>query len=135
MLGLAIGHQHLGQLDGDLEHAVLANARSKVVFQTSRADAAVFARELGGGLTPGDLLGMPAYEALVSPFAAGHVQPPASIRTEPLGPALRPLDEVRQRSRARFGVDRAEVEAALLARHYGQRAASPRVGRSPRSEL
>lgn len=133
-LGLTIAHQHLGQLDADLEHAVLANARSKVVFQTSRADAQVFARELGAGITPGDLMDLPAYEALISPFAAGQVQPPVSVRTEPLGPAVRNAREVQRLSRERWGVAPVEVEAALLARQQGQRAASPRVGRQRRSE-
>lgn len=132
-LGLVIAHQHLGQLDRALQRAVLANARSKVVFQTSRDDAAVFARELGAGLTPDDLMDLPAYEALVSAFAAGRVQPTTSIQTEPLGPLLRSAEEVHRLSRERWGVDRADVEAALVTRLHGHRSASPRVGRGPRS--
>jgi hypothetical protein len=131
-LALTVAHQHLGQLDTDLEHAVLANARSKVLFQTSRHDAGVFARELGGGLTPEDLMGIAPYEAVVAAFAAGGVQPPATIRTLPLGPATRPASEVYGRSRRRWGVERAEVERQMIERQVGPRRAGS-VGRGPRS--
>lgn len=131
-LGLTLAHQHLGQLDQDLQRAVLANARSKVVFQTSRNDAAVFARELGGGVTPDDLMSLPAYQALVSPFAAGQVQSTTSIRTEPLGPPVRSATDVLRLSRERWGVDRADVEAAMVERLHGLRTPSPRVGRGRR---
>jgi DNA polymerase III delta prime subunit len=133
-LGLTLAHQHLGQLDSDLQHAVLANARSKLVFQTARADAAAFARELSGGLTPDDLMGLPAHEAVLSGFAAGHVQPPTTLRTAPLDPPRRDADHVWAVSRQRWGVDRADVEAGLLGRQQGQREPSPRIGRTPRSE-
>jgi hypothetical protein len=128
-LGLTILHQHLGQLDPDLTHAVLANARSKVVFQTSRADAGVFARELGGGLTPDDMMGIPAYEAVAQLFAAGEVQTPVTIATADLPPKVRPADEVRRASQDRHGVARADVDRALLERLQGQRAPSRQVGR------
>jgi hypothetical protein len=132
-LSLTLAHQHLGQLDGDLEHAVLANARNKVVFQTSRADAGTFAKELGGGLTPEDLMGIATHEAVVSLMAAGRVQPPATIRTLPLGPALRPAEVVFEHSAERWGKTRGEVDAALAQRleHPGL-GDQPRVGRSPR---
>ncbi|MFL6137400.1 MAG: type IV secretory system conjugative DNA transfer family protein [Frankiaceae bacterium] len=133
-LGLTIAHQHLGQLDADLQHAVMANARSKLLFQAARDDAAVFARELGGGLTADDLTGIPAYEAVASCFSAGHVQPPTTLRTAPLEPPLRDFEAVRAASRQRWGVDRADVEAALLARQQGQHEPAPRIGRSPRRQ-
>lgn len=134
-LGLTLAHQHLGQLDSDLQHATLANARSKVVFQTSQADARVFARELGGGLTPEDLQGLNGYEAVASLFAEGAVQPPATIKTTPLGPPLRDADEVKQMSRSRYGTDRAVVEAEMSERQRGSRRHGPAaVGRTPRVE-
>lgn len=131
-LSLTLAHQHLGQLDADLSHAVLANARSKLVFQTSRNDASVFARELGGGLTPEDLMGIPAYEAVAQVFAAGEVQPPATIVTGDLSKKLREADEVRLASQARFGVSRADVDAAIVDRLHGHGEASRQVGRTRR---
>jgi energy-coupling factor transporter ATP-binding protein EcfA2 len=134
-LGLTLAHQHLGQLDKDLQHATLANARSKVVFQTSQADARVFAQELGGGLTPEDLQGIAGYEAVVSLFAGGAVQPPATIRTTPLAAPQRSAAELRGLSRQRYGVDRADVESAMKNRQRGSRRHGPTpVGRTRKGQ-
>jgi len=132
-LALTLAHQNLGQLDRDLQAAVKANARTKLVFQTSRDDAQVFARELGGGLTPEDLMGVAAHEAVVAAFAAGRTQPPATIALPDLGPPLRPSSDVLARSRERFGVPRGEVDTALEARLLGGRARPAPMGRSRRT--
>jgi hypothetical protein len=41
-LSLVLAHQHLDQLPDSIRSAVMANARSKVVFQTTYDDARVF---------------------------------------------------------------------------------------------
>lgn len=43
--GWVLAHQHLAQLDTRTRQAVLANCRSRLVMQTTAADAAAFARE------------------------------------------------------------------------------------------
>lgn len=133
-LSLVLAHQHLGQLDADLTHAVLANARSKVVFQTSRGDATTFAKELGDGLTAEDIMGIPAYEAIAKVFAGGEVQAPSTITTFDLPPKLRSANEVRRASLARFGVSRADVDSAIVQRLHGQQTASRLVGRTSRRQ-
>jgi hypothetical protein len=133
-LGIVAAHQHLGQLDSDLRHTVLANARTKVVFQTSQEDATVFARELGGGLTPEDLMGIPAYEAVVSAFAGGQVQRPATIRTSDLSPKIREAAAVWSLSQDRWGVSREAVDAELVERQHGKATPSPQLGRTRRSQ-
>lgn len=132
-LGLVLAHQHKGQLPRDLEQAIAANARSTLAFQASREDAGILARQLGGGLTPEDLMGLPAYEAITTVFAAGSVQPPASIRTEDILPKRRGAGVVRDASEQRWGVSRRTVEDWLIERQHGARSASPKVGRSRRS--
>lgn len=131
-LGLVLAHQHLGQLSSELQQAVRANARSKLLFATGRKDAATLASELGGQLTPEDLMGIPAYEAVVSPYADGSVLPPATISTLQLPPAVRAAAEAYELSRQRFGVGRSEVEAAMTRRQQGVRADDSHVGRSRR---
>src|SRR5207302_1253273 len=63
-LGLVVAHQDLSQLPKDLQAAVFANARSRVVYQMPSADARIVSRELSGALTPEDLQGIPAFEAV-----------------------------------------------------------------------
>lgn len=132
-LGLNLLHQNLGQLPTEVRDAVLANARSRVVFQLSAQDAHVLARELGGGLTPEDLQGLGAYEIVVQLFAAGRTQPPVTARSLPPAPAYSDADAIRRRSRARYGVERSQVEAAMRSRHQSPKSDAP-IGRRRRGK-
>lgn len=115
-LGLTLAHQHLGQMPKAVRDAVLANARSKVAFQTTHADAQVLARELGPTLDPDDLQSLGAFEAYAAVAAGRAVLPPVSIQTlppkEPTGRAA----AIRRASRERYGRDAAAVDAAIRAR-------------------
>ncbi|MDT3438280.1 type IV secretion system DNA-binding domain-containing protein [Pseudofrankia sp. BMG5.37] len=132
-LGMTLAHQHLGQLPSDLREAVLANARSRVIFQTSATDAGRLAKELAPHLGASDLQGLGAYEVVVSLSAGSRVAPPATGVTLPPPPAIGQAALVRAASRQRWGQDRGEVEAAIRARHEGRRPAG-RVGRREVSE-
>ncbi len=114
--GLTLSHQHLGQLPTEVRHAVLANARSKVVFQAAADDARVLAREFAPYLTPTDLQGLGAYEAIFAGSAGARVAPPATIVTNPPPPPTNCADTARALSRQRYGRDAADVEAALRTR-------------------
>jgi hypothetical protein len=76
--GLTLAHQHLGQLTPEVKKAVLANARSRVIFQTSATEAGALARELAPDLTPQDLMGLGAYEVAVSLSTGTRVAPPVT---------------------------------------------------------
>jgi len=127
-LGLTLAHQHLGQLPTDIREAVLANARSRVVFQLPAGDARLLARDYAGVLDATDLQGLGAYEIVAQVFAAGRTQPPVTARTEPLSPACSDGTEIRAWSRDRYGVDRDVVESATRSRHGGQGGSSA-IGR------
>jgi hypothetical protein len=122
-IGLTLAHQHLGQLDTKLKSAVLANARTKVVFQAAADDATVLAKQLGGGLTAIDLMNLPAHEAYLAACVGGQVLPPASLRTEPLPEGTGQGAPIRAASRQRYGRDAGEVEAAIA-----DRQATPAAG-------
>lgn len=124
-LGLVLAHQHLGQLPEAIREAVLANARSRLAFQLPAHDARILARELGGGLTPEDLQGLGAFEVVAQLFAAGRTQPPVTAQTHAPSQPTSDGDEVRQRSRERYGVARADVEAQIRGRQAGQRVQAP----------
>lgn len=114
--GLHLAHQHLGQLPSEVRHAVLANARSKVVFQAAADDARVLAREFAPYLSPTDLQNLGPYEAVFAPSAEGRVVPPATIATVPAPPTTGHATAARALSRRRYGRDAAAVEEALRAR-------------------
>ena len=101
--GLTLAHQHLGQLPPLVRTAVLANARSKVVFQTAASDAQALAREFAPHLGAADLQALGPFEAVVAAAAGNRVLPPASMvtlpPTEPTGYGVRG----RELSRLRYG--------------------------------
>jgi hypothetical protein len=118
----------LGQLPGELRQAVLANARSRVIFQTSADDARILARELAPYLEARDLRGLAAREIVARLVADDETQPPLTGRTMPPPPVTGYGDAARTASRERYGTDRDEVEAAIRARHEGRGGSGP-IGR------
>ncbi len=118
---LTLAHQHLGQLTSQVRTAVLTNARSKIVFQTSAEDAPALARHLGPPLTPIDLQTLAATQVYAALTINGCTSPPASAHTHPLPDPLGSAGQVRDLSRQRYGHDRARVEAAIQARHNRSR--------------
>jgi len=119
-LGLTLAHQHLGQLPAEVRHAVLANARSRVVFQTAAGDARLLAREFAPYLTPTDLQGLGPFEAVLAASSGGRVLPPTTIATLPAPEPTGYGEAARARSRQRYGRDATDVEAALRSRTNGQ---------------
>ncbi len=130
-MGVTLLHQHLGQLTPEVKEAVLANARSRVLFQLRSADARVMARELAPYIDAQDLEGLGRYEVVVSLMAGGHVVPPATGVSLSPPPSTGQAEIVRALSRERYGRDRAEIEAAMRARH-GERPGPGPVGRRRR---
>jgi len=119
-LSLILGHQHLGQLSDDLQAALMTNARTKILFQCSDADAKKFAGEVAPEFRAADLMALAAYQAIVKPCIHGGQGAPFSLRTEPL--ADRDPERVARAlaaSAERWARPRAEVEAEMVARHRG----------------
>lgn len=120
-LGLTLAHQHLDQLPTSLQQAVLANARSRVIFQVAAGDARTLARELAPHLSAEDLQGLGAHEVVATLSTGARIAPPVTGRTLLPRASTGLAEEARKRSRDRYGRDRAEVEAAILERHDGRR--------------
>lgn len=80
-LGMTLAHQHLGQLPSELKQAVLANARSKIVFQTSAEDARAMSREFGASVDDKDFMHLSQYEVLARVASSGGVSSPFTVST------------------------------------------------------
>jgi hypothetical protein len=113
-VGLTLAHQHLGQLTGPVKAAVIANARSRIIFNVSQDDAAQLVRS-DARLTPPDLAGLRAYEAYATLLAGSEAQPFVSIRTAAPTPVRRDPKEAKAVSRRRWGVPATLVDASLEA--------------------
>jgi hypothetical protein len=116
-LGLVLATQHLDQCPPALRTALLANARSRLIFQADAHDAAVLARSFAGALEAVDLMGLGRFEVAGRVAVEGEISAPFTGRTVPLPESVRDTTvSIREESRRRYGRRRADVEAELRAR-------------------
>lgn len=119
-LGMVLAHQYLDQLSNkDLRSAVLTNARTKVIFQTSSDDARVMSAEFGRQVTAEDFMNLQKREAIVRVATSNGVSQPFTMKTKDLSrPSSNPRD-IRAESRVKYGRPVDEVEAAIEERRKG----------------
>jgi DNA helicase HerA-like ATPase len=117
---LTLAHQALSQLPPTVRSAVMANARSRVVFRPASSDAKHLAAALGGGLAADDLERLGAFEASVQLLVDHRPTPPFSVQTRPLATTTTNTAELRQRSQQRYGTSGAELDTALTMRWQGR---------------
>lgn len=110
-VGWTLAHQYLSQLPESIRTAVMANCRSRIVFQTTRPDAKVFAAETGDDLEPDDFTRLPAFHVYASLLEQGAVQPYASGATLPLPKPICDGNVLRKRSGERYGRPAHDIEA------------------------
>lgn len=114
-LCLTLANQYLDQVPETVRAAVFGNVGSLLTFQVGATDAEALAAELGGEVTPTDLVGLPKYTAYVRLLVNGVAGPPFSMTTlPPLGVVRRDRTAViRRASRHRYARRAAEVEAEI----------------------
>lgn len=100
--------------------AVLANARSRMIWQLGAGDARVLARELAPHLQAADLQGLGPYEVVATLSTGTRVAPPVTGRTRPPAPVTGHGQAARAASRERYGIDREVIEQALREHHQGR---------------
>ena len=115
-VGFTVAHQHLGQLSPQLQAAVLANARSRVVFRPAQKDLTALAAVLGSGVTPDDLERLPSYHAAARVLVDGSPSAAFTVATPVLPRTTRSSRRLRAASAARYATDSAQLDAAILAR-------------------
>lgn len=103
---------------------MFGNVGTLLAFQVGAKDAEILAEQLGGDLTPQDLMRLPRYHAYVRLLIDGMPSRPFSMRT--LSPQTLPHDRhsrragiIRRTSRHRYarpvGQVQAEIREAFLA--------------------
>lgn len=117
-LSLTIANQYLAQMDESVRSAVFGNVGTMIVFQVGAEDAEVLAQQLGGGVTPEDLLSLPRHTAYARLLIDGMPSRPFALRTLP--PAASHDDphravRVRRYSRQRYARLAAHVEREIAA--------------------
>jgi len=117
-LGLTVAHQFIAQLDEDIKNAVFGNVGSIAAFRVGPDDAETLEHQFKPVFDAHDLMSVPNRNAYVRVLADGTPTKPFSLRTVP-PPAT---DQARaaaiiERSYAKYGRPRTEVEAEISARY------------------
>ena len=110
-----LAHQYRGQLPAALKAGIDANARNKIIFSLSAADAAELARQ-AIDLEAADFQLLPRFGVYARTMYHGRENPWCHATTLPPTPPVQDALALRASSQARYGQDAAQVEAALLAR-------------------
>ncbi len=110
-----LAHQYRGQLPAALKAGIDADARNKIIFSLSAADAAELARQ-AIGLEAADFQLLPRFGVYARTLHHGRENPWCHATTLPPTPPVQDALALRASSQARYGQDAAQVEAALLAR-------------------
>lgn len=122
-LSLVLAHQHLDQLPRELAASVAANARNKVCFTLSPADARVLARQTGPVLTETDLSRLGRFQTACRLVAGGTGTAGFTLRTLPLPAPAGGRADMLQAAARHFGRTREERRADELRRRHPARLA------------
>ena len=115
-LSLVLANQYLAQMDEATAEAVFGNVGSLLVFQVGARDAEALAEQLGGDVTPQDLMALPRYTAYLRLLIDGMPSRPFSVETVP--PPRHNTKQmrstvIRRTSRHRYTRPANEVEAEV----------------------
>jgi hypothetical protein len=121
-LGMVLAHQHLQQLPTEMRQAVLSNARTKVVFQTSANDATTMSREFGQSVDDTDFMRLGRYEAIARVATGEGVSPPITLSTSAPAKGYGRGKHLVYISRNEYGKPVQEVENSIVSRRNPERA-------------
>ncbi len=82
-LALLLAHQHLGQLDATLRHAVIGNAGTLIVFRVGAEDAEILGKEFLPQLSPHDLTRLTRHQIAIRLAVDGMMSEPFTAETLP----------------------------------------------------
>lgn len=128
--GMVMANQHMGQLSGELQDALMHNARTKVVFNASGQDARAFANEFGGMVSPEEMTRLSSYQAVAKVASGGSVTAPFTLVTNPPAAKVGLGNQIRTESLQTYGRDIHTVQSDMVARRQAGPAASG--GNKPR---
>ena len=116
-LSLNIAHQYITQLEENIKNAVFGNVGSMAVFRVGTEDANFLEQKFKPQFTAHDITKLDNHNAYMSMLVKGQPVKPFNIKTlapEKGNPDI--VDSLKELSYVKYGRDRAEVEAEIMAR-------------------
>ena len=114
-LSLTLAHQYLDQLTPEMQRAVFGNVGTLVAFRVGERDAETLEAEFGGSMKRGNLVSLREHEIAVRLLDQGTPREPFRGMTLPpiQSPHQGRREIIRRRSREKYAVPRAKVEAKI----------------------
>jgi hypothetical protein len=117
-LSLNIAHQYINQLEEKIKNAVFGNVGSMAVFRVGTEDANFLEQKFKPIFNAHDITKLDNYNAYVSMLVDGQPFKPFNIKTLPPDNGhVEIVDPLKELSYIRYGRERAEVEAEIMARY------------------
>lgn len=117
-LSLNIAHQYITQLEENIKNAVFGNVGSMAVFRVGTEDANFLEPKFKPQFTAQDITKLDNYNAYMSMLVRGQPTKPFNIKTlAPEKGNMDIVDSLKELSYVKYGRDRAEVEAEIMARY------------------
>ena len=117
-LSLNIAHQYITQLEEKIKNAVFGNVGSMAVFRVGTEDATFLEPKFKPQFSARDITKLDNYNAYMSMLVKGQPTKPFNLHTlapEKGNPDI--VDSLKELSYVKYGRDRAEVEAEIMARY------------------
>lgn len=116
-LGMVVATQYVERLPAHLQQAIKANARTKVIFQSSAEGAAIWAREFGSKeIDASAITNLKAHMAIARINTDAGVSSPVTIKTKAPATKAGYAIEAIKRSNSKYGRTVASIEAAEVTR-------------------
>lgn len=119
-LSLNIAHQFIAQLDEKIKNSVFGNVGSLAAFRTGSDDAEYLKNLFVPTFSAQDITNLENRNAYIKMLIDGRPAKPFNITTLPPedgNPNI--VEDIKRRSRTKYGRDRSEIEAEIMKRYSG----------------
>ena len=120
-LSLNVAHQYISQLEDNIKNAIFGNVGSMAVFRVSPEDADFLEPKFKPTFSAQDIIKIDNYNAYVSMLVKGQPTKPFNMKTvAPEEGNIEIVESLKELSYLKYGRDREEVEAEIMAKYEKQ---------------
>ncbi len=116
-LNLTMAHQFIAQLTEKIRDSVFGNVGSQIIFRVGVQDAEFLEKQFQPVFDKSDLINIDNFNAYAKILVNGETTKPFNMQTVPPENGNRELiDQLKERSRQKYGADRQETEDSIFKR-------------------
>ena len=123
-LSLTVAHQYISQLEENIKNAVFGNVGSMAVYRVSSEDANFVEQKFKPTFTASDIMKLDNFNSYVTMLVNGTPIKPFSMTSHwsllPEKGNMQMVESLKQLSYLKYGRDREEIEAEIMAKYDKQ---------------